>query len=71
MLFNGWFMVSIISGAAIGYFIFGHSFTKVNCENYKIIRQSYCIYACPEAGKVTNVLLIILPIISFFPCKNP
>lgn len=55
MLYNGWFMISILIGSAIGYFIFGHSFAKINIQNYKIIRQSYCMYSCPEAGNFKYV----------------
>lgn len=48
MLYNGWMFVSILLGSALGYFIFGQVFMKLNLQNCQIIRDTYCMKHCGE-----------------------
>ncbi|XP_023015283.2 uncharacterized protein isoform X1 [Leptinotarsa decemlineata] len=49
MVYNAWFLVSAVIGGALGYFIFGHMFMKINLQNCQIMRSAYCTQICGEA----------------------
>lgn len=50
MIFNGWFLISVLIGAGLGYFLFGQSFTKLNLQNCEVIRETYCLLNCGEGN---------------------
>ncbi|XP_072401001.1 uncharacterized protein [Diabrotica undecimpunctata] len=48
MIYNAWFLVSAVIGGALGYFIFGQMFMKINLQNCHIMRSAYCGQICGE-----------------------
>ncbi|KAJ8961026.1 hypothetical protein NQ314_006008 [Rhamnusium bicolor] len=48
MVYNGWFLVSAVTGGGLGYFIFGQMFMKINIQNCHIMRDAYCTQICGE-----------------------
>lgn len=48
MMYNTWFLVSACIGGAIGYFIFGQKFMKINIENCQMMRDAFCIHMCSD-----------------------
>lgn len=54
MLYDGWFLIAVVVGGGVGYFIFGHQFMKINLQNCQIIRQAYCTQICGDIGTFTT-----------------
>ncbi|KAG5869395.1 hypothetical protein JTB14_026271 [Gonioctena quinquepunctata] len=50
MVYNAWFLVSAVIGGALGYFIFGQMFMKINLQNCQIMRSAYCTQICGESA---------------------
>ncbi|CAH1154698.1 unnamed protein product [Phaedon cochleariae] len=48
MVYNAWFLVSAVLGGALGYFIFGQMFMKINIQNCQLMRSAYCTQICGE-----------------------
>ncbi|XP_060526622.1 uncharacterized protein LOC132702167 isoform X2 [Cylas formicarius] len=53
MLYDAWLLVSAVIGGGLGYFLFGYKFMKINMDNCRIIRDTYCTQICAEAEKAT------------------
>lgn len=51
MLYDGYFLLSVMIGGGVGYFTFGQKFMKINLQNCIIIRQAYCTQICGEIGR--------------------
>lgn len=51
MVYNGWMAIALILGSAMGYFLFGPSFMKLNLQNCQIIQETFCSLHCNETGK--------------------
>ncbi|XP_057669965.1 uncharacterized protein LOC130902125 [Diorhabda carinulata] len=48
MVYNAWFLVSAVIGGALGYFIFGQMFMKINLQNCQLMRSTYCSQICGD-----------------------
>lgn len=51
MVYNGWFLIAVVIGGGVGYFVFGQAFMKINLQNCQIIRDTHCMLKCGEPGK--------------------
>ncbi|KAF5279533.1 hypothetical protein FQR65_LT03355 [Abscondita terminalis] len=49
MLYNGWLVISLLAGSAIGFCIFGPIFIKINIQNGQIVRDAFCYFNCKES----------------------
>ncbi|XP_028141105.1 probable low affinity copper uptake protein 2 isoform X2 [Diabrotica virgifera virgifera] len=54
MVYNAWFLVSAVIGGALGYFVFGQMFMKLNLQNCHIMRSAYCGQICGEPSDTLN-----------------
>lgn len=50
MVYNVYFIVAVVTGGTLGYFIFGQKFMKINLQNCQVMRDTYCILRCEEPG---------------------
>lgn len=58
MMFNGYMFISVVLGAFVGYFLFGHISMKINMENLQAIQTKIiCSARCADAGKSTKYFL--------------
>lgn len=55
MTYNCWFLISTVTGAGIGYFVFGQMLVKINLKNCKIIQDTFCGTSPP--GKIITILI--------------
>lgn len=58
MMYNVWFIVAVVIGGTVGYFVFGQQFMKINLQNCQVMRDTYCMLKCDEPGKSINLLHI-------------
>ncbi|CAG9864980.1 unnamed protein product [Phyllotreta striolata] len=54
MAYNVWFLVSACIGGAMGYFIFGQKFMKINVQNCQLMREAFCIQMCTDLPDNSN-----------------
>lgn len=50
MVYNVYFVVAIVLGYAIGYFIFGQTTIKIKLKNCQVKRDTFCMSDCGEPG---------------------
>lgn len=69
MFYNGWFIISVILGGGLGYFMFGQTFMKINLQNCQVIKDTYCMQKCDEPGMLiltrNNLWLALLALSGF------
>jgi Ctr copper transporter family len=52
MMYNGYMFISVVLGAFIGYFLFGHISMKTNMENLQAIQTKIvCSNRCADSGE--------------------
>lgn len=57
MMYNGYMFISVVLGAFIGYFLFGHISMKTNMENLQAIHTKIvCSSRCADSGKSPAVM---------------
>lgn len=56
MLYNGYIVIAIVVGSAVGYFLCGPTLIRLNIENCRAMRNTFCMADCSEPGKLTIIL---------------
>lgn len=66
MLFNGYIFISVVFGAFVGYFLFGHLSMKTNMENLQAIQTKIiCSARCADSGKCQTLKQLPICSVSF------
>lgn len=60
MIYNVYFVISIVLGYGIGYFIFGQTAIKIKLKNCQVKRETFCMKDCSEPGKLIFIILFAL-----------
>lgn len=51
MLYNGYIVIGIVVGSAVGYFFCGPTLIRLNIENCRAMRNTFCMADCSEPDK--------------------
>jgi hypothetical protein len=65
MMYNGYMFISVVLGAFIGYFLFGHISMKTNMENLQAIQTKIvCSSRCADSGESPSLSPFVVNISS-------